>query len=145
METNATLPLSTPAPYGRACVTCVRAKARCTHKEGAVTCERCSRLQKECQPSPSARRSGIKKKTGIKTVRLEEKLDGLVALLTAASRPAAGQAPTPGQLDASAALAQFGASPESLESSHASPGNEVTGQYLSPPHPGHESVHATTP
>lgn len=131
MDSSASLSPSIPAPYGRACVTCVRAKAKCTHQEGITKCHRCSRLHKECQPSPSFRRPGIKKKASTKTARLEEKLDGLVALLTAASKPHAGQAPTPGQLDASAALAQFGGSPKSLESGNASPGHEASRQFSS--------------
>ena len=60
---------------------------------------------------------GIKKKTSSKTARLEEKLDGLVSLLTtvSAARPQADQA------NILAALAQFGASPESPGSPAPSP------------------------
>ena len=122
---------STPAPYGRACTTCARAKAKCVYQNGIAKCARCHRLNKECQQSPSSRGQGVKKKPSTKTARLEEKLDGLVSLLTAASQPHAGQAPTPAQLDASAALAQFGASPDSLESRVATPGHDATGEHCS--------------
>ena len=131
MESSAAPSSTTPAPYGRACAVCAHAKAKCVYQDGITKCGRCYRLNKECQPSPSVRGSGIKKKTSTKTARLEEKLDGLVSLLTTASKPHAGQSPTPGQLNTSAALAQFGASPESLESRAASPGHEAAGQFVS--------------
>ena len=134
MEAVAALNPATPAPYGRACTSCAHAKAKCVFQNGHAKCGRCHRLNKECLPSSSVRGSGIKKKPSTKAARLEEKLDGLVSLLTAASQPHAGQTQTPAQLEASAALAQFGPSPDSLESRVSTPGHEATsGYYLALP------------
>ena len=89
-------------------------------------------MHKDCRPSSNARGSKVKKKHNTKIARLEEKLDGLVSLLTAASAgPQAspnGQGVVPAQVDVSPALAQFGASPESLESRVASPRREGNGK-----------------
>ena len=119
---------SSPAPYGRACTTCAHAKAKCVYHRGLSQCERCLRLHKDCQPSSNSRASKVKKRPTTKTARLEEKLDGLVSLLTAASQPQVEQDGAQTQVEASPALAQFGASPESLESRVASPGREGSGR-----------------
>ena len=131
MDSITALNPSIPATYGRACTTCAHAKAKCVYANGLLKCERCLRLQKECHPSPNARGSRIKKKSNTKTARLEEKLDGLVSLLTSASQPHTGQGTTPALVDASSAAAQFGASPESLGSRVASPGREGNGEDFS--------------
>ncbi|KAJ8096588.1 fungal transcriptional regulatory protein, N-terminal [Lipomyces tetrasporus] len=82
----------------RACTNCVRAKARCSpsvHTDGK--CERCHRMKKECKPSPPVRkrRAATKSSGHNKVEKLEEKLDGLVALLKSATQGA------PGSLNAS--------------------------------------------
>ncbi|KAK9319612.1 hypothetical protein V1517DRAFT_310580 [Lipomyces orientalis] len=88
MELNTTSP-GRPAPYGRACLNCSRAKCKCILRNDGECCERCHRLNKECKPSPTVR----KRKSRVifsQTARLEQKLDGLVSLLksTARSNPA---------------------------------------------------------
>ncbi len=128
MEPITTSTTSSPAPYGRACMTCAHAKAKCIYADGLSECERCLRLHKNCHPSANARASKIKKKSNTKTARLEEKLDGLVSLLTAASQHQTGQGSASVALDGSPALAQFGASPDSLGSRVASPGREGNGR-----------------
>ncbi|KAL2839096.1 hypothetical protein BJY01DRAFT_29115 [Aspergillus pseudoustus] len=68
----------------RACTNCVRAKVKCS--PGARgDCERCTRLNKDCQPSPPVRkrRPRVERNTG-KIDKLEERLDGLVVLLQSA-------------------------------------------------------------
>ncbi|KAH8801793.1 hypothetical protein F5884DRAFT_847663 [Xylogone sp. PMI_703] len=67
----------------RACTNCVRAKAKCSASiESKENCERCSRMNKVCQPSPPMRK---RRKMKICSVgegsKLEEKLDTLVTLL----------------------------------------------------------------
>ncbi|OGM51076.1 hypothetical protein ABOM_000196, partial [Aspergillus bombycis] len=69
-------------PYGRACVTCARAKCKCIPRAGGSTCERCHRLNKECM-QPVRRR---KLKPLSKRVQLEHKLDGLMTLLASAGQ-----------------------------------------------------------
>ena len=104
---------------------CAHAKAKCLFQNGSTKCERCHRLKKECRPSPSVRGSGVKRKSGTKTARLEEKLDGLVSLLTAAPQTHVEQSQLPTRLDTLAALAQFGASPDSVDCQVPSPGQRV--------------------
>ncbi|KAG9229196.1 hypothetical protein BJ875DRAFT_475560 [Amylocarpus encephaloides] len=51
-----------PAPYGRACLSCVQTKCKCiTRAEGG--CERCHRLTKDCQRPASSRRKSTRKLT----------------------------------------------------------------------------------
>ncbi|KAJ5713761.1 uncharacterized protein N7483_010942 [Penicillium malachiteum] len=78
----------TPAPYGRACVNCSRAKSKCILLATGGGCEssrvsldhRCQRLKKDCRPSPMVRkRNG--RSTASKTAQLEAKLDSIVSLL----------------------------------------------------------------
>ncbi|KAH7089109.1 hypothetical protein FB567DRAFT_324960 [Paraphoma chrysanthemicola] len=69
-----------PAPYGKSCSQCVRAKCRCMiRSEGA--CERCVRLNKECVPSSSVRKKSSRKTASSKRTQLEDKLDDIVNLL----------------------------------------------------------------
>ena len=93
---------SRPAPYGRACVNCVRAKCKCILRNGGEICERyfsfifticvytegfrCFRLKKECRPSSSVRKKRATPRHSSQTARLEQKLDGLVSLLKANSQ-----------------------------------------------------------
>ncbi|CAK7224693.1 hypothetical protein SCUCBS95973_005604 [Sporothrix curviconia] len=81
-----------PAPYGRACANCSRAKCRCIYRSHGDDCERCHRLNKECRPSIPVRRKAAASSAATKrsssstlsrTAQLEQKLDGLVSLLTA--------------------------------------------------------------
>lgn len=95
-----------PAPYGRACTDCSRAKVKCViNDENGTNCERyhtfessrlysievtkcrCLRLNKECQPSSAHRkRRTVQRPATTKTAQLEEKLDGLVTLLRSATQ-----------------------------------------------------------
>lgn len=69
------------APYGHACVGCSKAKCRCISQGPGNSCQRCHRLSKECRPSVVAYKR-LARRPASKTVRLEEKLDDLVTLLT---------------------------------------------------------------
>ncbi|KAI1780619.1 hypothetical protein F4818DRAFT_396279 [Hypoxylon cercidicola] len=77
-----------PAPYGRACAGCSRAKCKCFYRSDGSACERCHRLGKACEPALAVRKR--KAQTPPPTTqppappiasRLEEKLDDLVTLL----------------------------------------------------------------
>ncbi|KFY36890.1 hypothetical protein V494_04944 [Pseudogymnoascus sp. VKM F-4513 (FW-928)] len=64
------------APYGKACLNCVRSKTRCL------------RLNKDCQPAPTIRKRKVAKRpkqstasVASKTAALEEKLDDLTLIL----------------------------------------------------------------
>ncbi|CAK7223716.1 hypothetical protein SBRCBS47491_005302 [Sporothrix bragantina] len=90
-----------PAPYGRACANCSRAKCRCIYRSNGNDCERCHRLSKECRPSIPVRRKAAASSTATKrsssstlsrTAQLEQKLDGLVSLLTAQNKTATATA-----------------------------------------------------
>ncbi|PYH41994.1 Zn(II)2Cys6 transcription factor domain-containing protein [Aspergillus saccharolyticus JOP 1030-1] len=72
-----------PAPYGRACMNCSRAKCKCILSKDGGQCQRCQRLNKECRPSAFQRRQNLHKATAPKSGRLEKKLDDVVALLRA--------------------------------------------------------------
>ncbi|KAL4905586.1 hypothetical protein BDW74DRAFT_185117 [Aspergillus multicolor] len=68
----------------RACTNCVRAKARCAFPSPQGKCERCTRMNKECHPSPPARKrqattNRITKNTQVQ--QLEEKVEGLAFML----------------------------------------------------------------
>ncbi|KAL1963469.1 hypothetical protein VTN77DRAFT_8370 [Rasamsonia byssochlamydoides] len=84
MELN-TASAGRPAPYGRACLNCARAKCKCILRS-VGSCERCHRLNKECVPSPTVRKRKPKTTAASQTARLEQKLDGLVSLLKSATR-----------------------------------------------------------
>lgn len=43
------------APYGNACLNCVRSKTRCAYSSNHLVCERCQRLRKNCSPAPKKR------------------------------------------------------------------------------------------
>ncbi|KAJ6102163.1 hypothetical protein N7486_004590 [Penicillium sp. IBT 16267x] len=70
----------TPAPYGRACVNCSRAKSKCILLTVGRGCERCQRLKKDCRPSPTVRKRSSRSSAS-KTAQLEAKLDSIVSLL----------------------------------------------------------------
>ncbi|KAK9257993.1 hypothetical protein V1519DRAFT_455882, partial [Lipomyces tetrasporus] len=80
------------ASHIRACTSCVRAKAKCsTSLDVGGKCERCHRMNKDCQPSPPVRkRRTVKRPTANKASKLEKKLDGLVTLLKSATQSAPG-------------------------------------------------------
>lgn len=81
-----------PAGYGKACVACVRGKTKCVFRDGTPVCVRCEHLGRDCrQPSPNSARKTIKRKasdhgndaeSSTRIARLEEKLDGLVSILS---------------------------------------------------------------
>ncbi|KAI0525522.1 hypothetical protein F5B22DRAFT_590311 [Xylaria bambusicola] len=81
---RAEAPTRTSAPYGQACINCVKAKCKCIliHRDGpgpgsgsgsssgpenrtsvessmSAICERCARLGRECKPSNSVRKRGV--------------------------------------------------------------------------------------
>ncbi|KAL8383469.1 hypothetical protein RB595_010595 [Gaeumannomyces hyphopodioides] len=73
-----------PAPYGRACTNCSKAKCRCVYRDSGVgsgACERCHRLAKQCVPSETVRKRTPRRHIVSRTAQLEEKLDDLVSLL----------------------------------------------------------------
>ncbi|OBT72654.1 hypothetical protein VF21_08578 [Pseudogymnoascus sp. 05NY08] len=76
------------APYGKACLNCVRSKTRCAVLPSGPKCERCLRLNKDCQPAPTIRKRKVAKRSkpstasvASKTAALEEKLDDLTLIL----------------------------------------------------------------
>ena len=81
---------------------------------------RCTRLNKDCQPSDTRRRRTINKTPATKVDRLEEKLDGLVTLLKSATQ---NGNPVEGSNVAAASIVQNQLTPESLQSLAPSPGN----------------------
>lgn len=76
-------PNASSAGYGRSCTNCSRAKCKCILRPESQVCERCARLQKDCQPMVSSRKRTVKKSTSSRTAQLEEKLDDLVSILRA--------------------------------------------------------------
>ncbi|KAK0671921.1 hypothetical protein QBC41DRAFT_353834 [Cercophora samala] len=85
-----------PAPYGRACTNCARAKCRCIYRTGGTDCERCHRLRKECVPSVSVRKRNGKRTHVSRAAQLEAKLEDLVSLLRHQAGPG-GKPPSPGE------------------------------------------------
>ncbi|KAK5662324.1 hypothetical protein OQA88_8230 [Cercophora sp. LCS_1] len=82
-----TLANGTPAPYGKACTNCVRAKCRCIYRVGGPDCERCHRLAKECIASVSVRKRNARRPHVSRAAQLEEKLDDLFSLLRNQTAP----------------------------------------------------------
>jgi hypothetical protein len=78
---NRSMEPPTAAPYGHACANCVRSKCKCVIRQGKNTCERCSRLGKECLPATQVRKRGTRSTPVPKRAKLEDKLDSLVTLL----------------------------------------------------------------
>lgn len=119
MEMNGEPTPGTPAPYGRACSNCARAKTKCVTGTGdGGKCRRCLRLNKHCQPLQTVRkRKTVDRPSAARTERLEEKLDGLYKLLqsstpsTSIAGQAASVAPTLTQ-SASESLQSLVTSPE---------------------------------
>ncbi|EHA46647.1 hypothetical protein MGG_10562 [Pyricularia oryzae 70-15] len=91
-------PPGIPAPYGRACANCVKAKCKCFYRGNGreiSSCERCHRLGKDCVPSETVRRRTSRRQGTSRTAQLEEKLDDLVSLLkTHQQKPGVGPAAT---------------------------------------------------
>ncbi|PKK41338.1 hypothetical protein CI102_14780 [Trichoderma harzianum] len=76
-----------PAPYGRACVACSRAKCKCFYRSDGSGCERCHRLGKACEQTSSIRKRRTQKASS-RSVQpppprnlLEEKLDNVLSIL----------------------------------------------------------------
>lgn len=71
----------------RACARCSRSKLRCIRRAepGAEPCLRCARLGAECT-LPEARPRGPKKGQARRVGQLEQKLDGIMSLLTASQQ-----------------------------------------------------------
>ncbi|KAG0159270.1 hypothetical protein PDIDSM_6792 [Penicillium digitatum] len=68
----------TPAPYGRACINCSRAKCKCIIPATGTGCERCQPLNKECRPAQTIRKRN-KQPSGSNTAHLEAKLDWIMS------------------------------------------------------------------
>ncbi|KAI1342277.1 hypothetical protein F5Y15DRAFT_336464 [Xylariaceae sp. FL0016] len=115
MESERASPLSPggprqSAPYGHACVACAKAKCKCITRGPAGStgsCERCTRLGRECRPSTSHRKRQVgvggggggvdNRKAGSprrserdRTAQLEEKLEDLVRVLRAQAEAGEG-------------------------------------------------------
>ncbi|CAI7584201.1 unnamed protein product [Penicillium discolor] len=75
---SAQIPAGTPAPYGRACMNCSRAKCKCIILATGTGCERCQRLNKECRPAQTVRKRN-KRPSGSNTAHLEAKLDWIMS------------------------------------------------------------------
>ncbi|KAH7346194.1 hypothetical protein BKA65DRAFT_272691 [Rhexocercosporidium sp. MPI-PUGE-AT-0058] len=100
MDTHQSSPASEPGTSQdsvRACVSCARAKAKCVSGGLSLSsCERCSRLQRPCEPAPPRARTHPRKRKALevdhlakhRVEKLEERLDGIVTLLQASSHPA---------------------------------------------------------
>ncbi|KAI1433338.1 hypothetical protein GGR50DRAFT_669090 [Xylaria sp. CBS 124048] len=112
-------PTRTTAPYGHACLNCVKAKCKCvlvttgvaTNGDSKPPCERCTRLGRECKPSGGVRgreSSGVKRRpagsvgsrapkgrlsAASRTANLEQRLEDLMTML---KRQAAGAPPDSG-------------------------------------------------
>ncbi|KAK4225743.1 hypothetical protein QBC38DRAFT_253086 [Podospora fimiseda] len=92
-----------PAPYGRACTNCAKAKCRCIYRTTGTGCERlngrdgstrdsgksCHRLKKECVPSVSVRKRNGKRAHVSRAAQLEAKIEDLVTLLQRQAAPGA--------------------------------------------------------
>lgn len=75
------------APYGQACTACSKAKTRCIGRGPQTACERCRRLDRQCQPSAVLRKSRTPKRPRPNnTAVLEKKLDELASLLSIRAR-----------------------------------------------------------
>ncbi|KAK4165643.1 hypothetical protein QBC43DRAFT_315583 [Cladorrhinum sp. PSN259] len=82
-------PNGMPAPYGRACTNCAKAKCRCIYRTVGTGCERCYRLKKECIPSVSVRKRNGKRAHVSRAAQLEAKIEDLVTLLRHQTVPGA--------------------------------------------------------
>jgi hypothetical protein len=74
--------------HGVACVPCAAAKTRCLRSDRSSSCERCLQLKKQCIsqiPMPRKRKAGPP--TTTRVAQLEQKLNGLVTLLTSQQVP----------------------------------------------------------
>ncbi|KAI5459715.1 hypothetical protein BGZ63DRAFT_388528 [Mariannaea sp. PMI_226] len=90
MDSSGSLPLAplepfAPAPYGRACVGCSRAKCKCFYRTDGSGCERCHRLGKACEQPAPVRKRRTKRQLPVRPAvsrnTLEDKLDDIAALL----------------------------------------------------------------
>ncbi|CAI7649375.1 unnamed protein product [Penicillium palitans] len=83
---SAQIPPGTPAPYGRACMNCSRAKCKCILPATGTGCERCQRLNKECRPAQTVRKRN-KQPSGSNTANLEAKLDWIMSAFEKSGGP----------------------------------------------------------
>lgn len=121
------------APYGKACQGCSRAKCRCIPRGAGLACERCARLRIECQPSSVVRKRPARRPTrGAPTAaQLEQKLDGLAALVRAQAQAEGGFSEAGSGLASSGYRWRSGAASGSPESS----ANYLTPTSISSPLP----------
>ncbi|KAF4631334.1 hypothetical protein G7Y89_g6795 [Cudoniella acicularis] len=91
------------APYGKACLNCVKSKTRCASSTVEGKCERCHRMNKSCQPAPTVRKKRVSKRPTSssfkKTSALEEKLEGIVQMLQRSQDSISGARQSQGQLE----------------------------------------------
>lgn len=78
-----------PAGYGQSCTNCSRAKCKCILRAEGGSCERCHRLNKDCQQMVTSRKRTVRRTTTSRTAQLEEKLDDLVSILKGSHQPGA--------------------------------------------------------
>ncbi|KAH8175191.1 Zn2/Cys6 DNA-binding protein [Sarocladium implicatum] len=86
------------AAYGRACVGCARAKCRCILRGEGLSCERCHRIRRTCEPAPLVRKRVSKRSGARAAADLQDKLDDLVTLLKqnqSQSQSGTGSTPSP--------------------------------------------------
>lgn len=84
-----------PAPYGRACAGCSRAKCKCFYRAEGSDCERCHRLGKPCEQTTSLRKRKAdtppspppRAAPNPPNNRLEDKIDHIVSLLSSRAVP----------------------------------------------------------
>ncbi|KAH8880231.1 hypothetical protein GQ53DRAFT_891661 [Thozetella sp. PMI_491] len=89
--------------YGRACVSCSQGKCKCVRSPEGGSCMRCRRLGKQCKSASFSRRAKAKTAARSRVAKIEQKLDGLVALLHSQTGYQHGSTALPGGIEASAA------------------------------------------
>ncbi|KAH8664499.1 hypothetical protein BX600DRAFT_464559 [Xylariales sp. PMI_506] len=70
-------------PYGQSCLHCFKSKCKCIKLSNDNICERCRRLNKQCQPSEPVRKRNVlgNQNANTRISQLENKLDSLTSLL----------------------------------------------------------------
>ncbi|KIX07799.1 uncharacterized protein Z518_02453 [Rhinocladiella mackenziei CBS 650.93] len=90
----------------KACFPCARAKVRCEIEHGAGICKRCQRLKKPCSGQiPGAHKRKEAQKSDV--TRLEQKLDGVTAILTTSERIGGPSFEGPALLSPTASVEHF--------------------------------------
>ncbi|GAM83792.1 hypothetical protein ANO11243_017820 [Dothideomycetidae sp. 11243] len=74
------------AGYGRSCLSCSKAKAKCTLTARHITCDRCSRLGLDCQRGSTTRKRKVMTDQTAHIARLEHDIASLSSTLTTISQ-----------------------------------------------------------